>query len=56
MTDIVKVGFAVCVTIAATAIVCVALQIYFSPYQSCTRETGNAAWCARAVGGHMPFN
>lgn len=36
-------------TIAATAIICVGMQIYFSPFHTCTRETVDTAWCLNAI-------
>lgn len=44
--------------IAVTAIICVSLKIYFSPFHSCVREQGkgNEFMCARAAAGNIPFN
>jgi hypothetical protein len=37
---------------AAAVISCVAIYVYFSPYQSCAREIGEYA-CAKALGGKL---
>lgn len=40
---------------AVTAIIVTGLNIYFSPYWACVRETTDYGWCARAVGNQIPF-
>ena len=47
MSDNVKVAL----ILATTAIICLCIWIYFSPFQTCVRASKDAEWCTRAVGG-----
>ncbi len=47
MNDKVKVAL----IIAVAAVICVALYMYFSPYQTCMRQVDSAVVCARNMSG-----